>query len=158
MAHDFVQVMAKVSTLGQDTSTLVDCSDVIPTPKSLARSRRAASFPKGKGSGDIEASVGGHACVCLALISLQCFAVPHRPIFFFVMPKTVNLNLSTHAYAHKPALAKLIPYALVTPCIMYSRLSRMFSFCPHCQMVVYICSYPDCRICGDACGQVDHAA
>ncbi|KAI0686107.1 manganese peroxidase [Cytidiella melzeri] len=60
MNRDFVQVMSKVSTLGQDMSKLVDCSDVIPIPKALPRGRRSAALPPGKRMSDVETSCAGY--------------------------------------------------------------------------------------------------
>ncbi|KAI0808927.1 manganese peroxidase isozyme precursor [Irpex lacteus] len=61
MNHDFVKVMHKVSTLGQDMSNLVDCSDVVPAPKSLPRFQKSAALPPGKSIDDIETSCAGHS-------------------------------------------------------------------------------------------------
>lgn len=47
----FTQVMKKLSLLGHNQADLVDCSDVIPVPKTLAK---AATFPAGKSQADVE--------------------------------------------------------------------------------------------------------
>ncbi|KAI0790377.1 manganase peroxidase [Abortiporus biennis] len=47
----FKAAMAKMAVLGQDTSKMVDCSEVIPVPKPLTK---AATFPAGLGIKDIE--------------------------------------------------------------------------------------------------------
>lgn len=60
MNHDFVKVMHKVSTLGQDMSNLVDCSDVVPATKSLPRFQKSAALPPGKSIDDIETSVSSY--------------------------------------------------------------------------------------------------
>ena len=46
--------MAKLAVLGQDTTKLVDCSEVIPVPKPR---KRKAHLPAGTSLDDIEASV-----------------------------------------------------------------------------------------------------
>ncbi|VDB85017.1 unnamed protein product [Peniophora sp. CBMAI 1063] len=51
MTSTFAAAMAKLNILGQDASTLVDCSDVIPTPPSFTA---AATFPAGLSNADIE--------------------------------------------------------------------------------------------------------
>ncbi|KAI0089724.1 manganese peroxidase isozyme precursor [Irpex rosettiformis] len=61
MNRDFVAVMRKLSTLGQDMSKLIDCSDVIPTPKPLPQSRNSAVLPPGKTIDDIETPVRAKA-------------------------------------------------------------------------------------------------
>lgn len=44
--------MAKLATLGQDVSKMVDCSDVIPVPQPLADAE--ATFPAGITHNDVE--------------------------------------------------------------------------------------------------------
>jgi len=53
MTHDFEAAMAKLSVLGQETSNLIDCSDVIPTPEPFTG---RAHLPAGSTLRDIEAS------------------------------------------------------------------------------------------------------
>lgn len=67
MNDDFVRVMHKVSTLGQDTSKLVDCSEVIPIPNTLPWNQESAVLPSGKTVNDIERSV----CASAILIILN---------------------------------------------------------------------------------------
>ncbi|EIN13009.1 manganese peroxidase [Punctularia strigosozonata HHB-11173 SS5] len=52
MASSFKAAMAKLAVLGQNTRTLVDCSDVVP-PAST-RTVPPATFPNTKGPGDLE--------------------------------------------------------------------------------------------------------
>ncbi|KAI0672332.1 manganese-repressed peroxidase [Trametes maxima] len=54
MVSKFEAVMAKLAVLGQDSSTLIDCSDVIPKPKAAASN--VAKLPAGKTLADIDAS------------------------------------------------------------------------------------------------------
>lgn len=54
MVQKFTAAMAKLAVLGQDVSTLTDCSDVIPQPKTGAP--KIASLPAGTSLDDIEAS------------------------------------------------------------------------------------------------------
>ncbi|KAI0681745.1 fungal versatile peroxidase from pleurotus Eryngii [Earliella scabrosa] len=54
MVQRFTAAMAKMAVLGQDVSTLTDCSDVIPKPPVLAS--KVALLPAGKSIDDIEAS------------------------------------------------------------------------------------------------------
>ncbi|OJT04167.1 Versatile peroxidase VPL1 [Trametes pubescens] len=54
MVSQFEAAMAKMALLGQDASTLVNCSDIIPTPQAAAAS--VATLPAGKTMDDIEAS------------------------------------------------------------------------------------------------------
>ena len=54
MVNRFSAAMAKMALLGQDTSTLTDCSDVIPNSPALANSMPV--LPAGTSLDDIEAS------------------------------------------------------------------------------------------------------
>ena len=76
MSHDFAQVMAKVSTLGQDTRKLVDCSDVIPIPKPLRMTKVSAKLPAGYTVDDVEGSVSDSCCVCLTITLSHIYTVP----------------------------------------------------------------------------------
>jgi hypothetical protein len=55
MVSSFKIQMAKLAVLGQNTTKLIDCSDVIPVPK--ARKRSKAFLPANTSMSDIEASV-----------------------------------------------------------------------------------------------------
>ena len=50
----FAAAMAKLAVLGQDTSQMVDCSEVIPVPAAL---RTKPHFPAGKTNKDVEQAV-----------------------------------------------------------------------------------------------------
>ena len=54
MVRRFEAAMAKMTVLGNDVSTLTDCSEVIPKPAALAA--KAALLPAGTSEDDIEAS------------------------------------------------------------------------------------------------------
>ena len=67
MVQKFATVMAKMAVLGQDASTLTDCSDVIPT--SEAFDLTAAVLPAGTSLDDIEASCASTPFPSLAVAS-----------------------------------------------------------------------------------------
>ena len=54
MTSTFKAAMAKLAVLGQDTSQMVDCSELIPTPPTFSG---AAHLPAGLTSADIEQAV-----------------------------------------------------------------------------------------------------
>ncbi|KAJ7617071.1 putative versatile peroxidase [Roridomyces roridus] len=56
MARAFQQSFAKMQILGQDASSLVDCSDVIPAPPALSASQQQAFFPPGLSIKDVQQS------------------------------------------------------------------------------------------------------
>ena len=55
MVRRFEAAMAKMTVLGNDVSTLTDCSEVIPVPKAVKLP--APTLPAGKSLADIQASV-----------------------------------------------------------------------------------------------------
>ena len=57
MANAFGNAMAKLSVLGQDTSQLIDCSEVIPEPKSLPVEHSQCVYPAGFSNADVEQAV-----------------------------------------------------------------------------------------------------
>ncbi|KAI0717892.1 hypothetical protein C8T65DRAFT_827935 [Cerioporus squamosus] len=67
MVQRFTAAMAKMAVLGQDVSSLTDCSDVIPQPKALAS--KAAVLPAGTTIDDIEASCAETPFPSLAVAS-----------------------------------------------------------------------------------------
>ncbi|KAF8507705.1 manganese peroxidase [Gautieria morchelliformis] len=54
MASAFAAAMAKLAVIGNDASTLIDCSDVVPNP--VPGSGKAATYPATKSQADIEQS------------------------------------------------------------------------------------------------------
>ncbi|KZV62726.1 class II peroxidase [Peniophora sp. CONT] len=63
MMSSFAAAMAKMAVLGQDTSKMVDCSDVIPVPKTFTA---AATFPAGLSNADVEQACASSAFPTLA--------------------------------------------------------------------------------------------
>ena len=49
--------MAKLAVLGQDTSNMVDCSEVIPEPQPLPAANSHSVFPPGFTNADVDQSV-----------------------------------------------------------------------------------------------------
>lgn len=54
MMENFRNAMMKLSNVGQNTKKLVDCSDLIPEPKPVAR--RQATFPAGTNRFELQQS------------------------------------------------------------------------------------------------------
>ena len=54
MQSAFKAAMLKLSTIGQDTSKMIDCSEVLPTPKTIALNPH---FPAGLTLTDVEQAV-----------------------------------------------------------------------------------------------------
>ncbi|KAF8274525.1 manganese dependent peroxidase 1 [Lactarius quietus] len=54
MADAFGNAMAKLAVLGQDTSNMIDCSEVIPVPKSLPFEHSQCVYPAGFSKADVE--------------------------------------------------------------------------------------------------------
>ena len=59
MQNAFKAAMLKLSLLGNDKSKMVDCSEVIPVPKSFTK---AATFPAGLSINDVEQAVCAFLC------------------------------------------------------------------------------------------------
>ena len=59
MQDAFKAAMLKLSLLGNDKSKMVDCSEVIPVPKSFTK---AATFPAGLSINDVEQAVCAFLC------------------------------------------------------------------------------------------------
>jgi hypothetical protein len=76
MMSAFRDAMAKLAVLGQDTSNMIDCSDVIPTPQTLSG---AAHYPAGSSYANIEHSVRvSESCMLyFAHHYAQCTAKPY---------------------------------------------------------------------------------
>lgn len=59
----FKAAMLKLSVVGQDMSKMIDCSEVIPTPKSMPSTQSAgAHLPAGLNMNDIEQAVSFELC------------------------------------------------------------------------------------------------
>ena len=93
MASSFQAAMAKLAVLGQDTSKMVDCSDVIPVPKTITK---AATFPAGLSKADVE-----QACATSAFPTLKTDPGPSTSVApvcvpLFHLPQT---SLTTCPYS-----------------------------------------------------------
>ncbi|KAI0041317.1 class II peroxidase [Auriscalpium vulgare] len=72
MASSFKAAMAKLAVLGQDTSTMVDCSEVIPVPPPFTGT---ATIPAGLSQNDIE-----QACATAPFPALQVAPGPQTSV------------------------------------------------------------------------------
>ena len=66
MVSQFTEAMKKLATVAQDTSKLIDCSEVIPVPATVKLP--PPTLPAGMSMSDIQASVGSsmlHHQLCL---------------------------------------------------------------------------------------------
>ncbi|GJE95282.1 lignin peroxidase precursor [Phanerochaete sordida] len=73
---DFADVFRRLTLLGQDASTLVDCSDVIPRAKASPNTGKPFSyFPAGKGMADVE-----QACAATPFPSLVTLPGPEQSV------------------------------------------------------------------------------
>lgn len=57
MTKAFADAMAKLAVVGQDTSNLIDCSEVIPEPKPLPAANCHSYFPPGFTNADVDQAV-----------------------------------------------------------------------------------------------------
>ena len=85
MSKAYRDAMAKLAVLGQDTSNMIDCSEVIPEPKPLPAANSRSAFPPGLTNADVDQAVPSpflrvverftNYCVC------QCASTlfPHLP-------------------------------------------------------------------------------
>nr|GAT52044.1 manganese-dependent peroxidase [Mycena chlorophos] len=71
MANNFKAAFAKMQSLGQDVSKMVDCSDVLPAVIPLPGAQQAAFFPSGTDQEDVE-----QACATAAFPSLPVLPGP----------------------------------------------------------------------------------
>ncbi|KAF7305267.1 Peroxidase [Mycena chlorophos] len=71
MANNFKAAFAKMQSLGQDVSKMVDCSDVLPPVIPLPGAQQAAFFPSGTDQEDVE-----QACATAAFPSLPVLPGP----------------------------------------------------------------------------------
>jgi len=80
MAEDFRKAMAKLAVLGQNTSQLVDCSEVIPDPIPLPEENSQSVFPAGFSNADVEQAVRYILLsVVILLLSTSFVSVPVHP-------------------------------------------------------------------------------
>ncbi|KAF8483005.1 manganese peroxidase 1 [Russula ochroleuca] len=75
MMKDFADAMAKLAVVGQDTSNLIDCSEVIPEPKPLPAANCHSSFPPGFTNADVE-----QACASTPFPYLPTDPGPSTPV------------------------------------------------------------------------------
>lgn len=92
----FTQVMKKLSLLGHNQADLIDCSDVIPVPKTLTK---AATFPAGKSQADVEIVVG-LIVYCRILVThnsrtvqCSCYTLPRSLQRPRLVPLALNRSL-----------------------------------------------------------------
>ena len=57
MAKAFADAMAKLAVVGQDTSNMIDCSEVIPDSKPLPAANCHSVFPPGFTNADVDQAV-----------------------------------------------------------------------------------------------------
>jgi manganese peroxidase len=57
MSQAFRDAMAKLAVLGQDTSNMIDCSEVVPEPKPLPAADSHSVFPPGFTNADVDQAV-----------------------------------------------------------------------------------------------------
>ena len=75
----FADAMAKLAVLGQNTSNMIDCSEVIPEPKRLPTANYHSVFPSGFTNADVDQSVRFplvHVKLLLTTVSISALARP----------------------------------------------------------------------------------
>ncbi|KAH9993976.1 manganese peroxidase precursor [Russula vinacea] len=75
MTKAFADAMAKLAVVGQDTSNLIDCSEVIPEPKPLPAANCHSYFPPGFTNADVD-----QACASTPFPYLPTDPGPSTPI------------------------------------------------------------------------------
>ncbi len=103
MQSEFKSAMIKLSTLGQDLTQMVDCSEVIPEP--LAASVHGAHLPAGLTMADIQQAVS-HFMIFTSIFSFSVSVTPLRspvlPLILALPPVLLQckrlLNLKTCVY------------------------------------------------------------
>ena len=83
MSKDFRDAMAKLAVLGQDTSNLIDCSEVIPEPQTLPAANRQSVFPPGFYNANVEQSVPFPFTVLTFLLIILSVSVLAHPFHTF---------------------------------------------------------------------------
>ncbi len=104
MQSEFKSAMIKLSTLGQDLTQMVDCSEVIPEP--LAASVHGAHLPAGLNMNDIEQAVS-HFVIFTSIssfsVSVPLLRSPLLPPILALLPVLLQckrlLNLKTCLFA-----------------------------------------------------------
>jgi hypothetical protein len=86
MASTFAAAFAKLAVLGQDTSKMVDCSEVIPVPAALSGSQAQGTFPAGLTSADVE-----QACSATPFPTLQTAPGPVTSVAPMCVPAVLPL-------------------------------------------------------------------
>jgi hypothetical protein len=76
MAESFGNAMAKLSVLGQDTSKMIDCSEVIPMPKSLPIENSQCVYPAGFSQTDVEQACSAAPFPMLSTVPGPATSVP----------------------------------------------------------------------------------
>lgn len=102
MAAAFGNAMAKLAVLGQDTSHMIDCSEVIPVPKSLPVENSQSVYPAGFSNADVEQAVCILWSVSISLLTTSlvvCRTFPatfdaSRPSHFCATCVSATLNLA----------------------------------------------------------------
>lgn len=78
MSKAFKDAMAKLAVLGQDTSNMIDCSEVIPEPKPLPAANSQSVFPPGFTNADVDQACASTPFPYLPTASGQ--ATPIAPV------------------------------------------------------------------------------
>jgi hypothetical protein len=101
MVKAFRDAMAKLAVLGQDTSNMVDCSEVIPEPKPLPVANCRSVFPPGFTNADVdEAVLFPLVCLTLLLITVSDSVTAHPSRTF---QQTLVQPLPSLLREHRPS-------------------------------------------------------
>jgi len=78
MSEAFRDAMAKLAVLGQDTSIMIDCSELIPERKPLPATNSHSVFPPGFTNADVDQAVllSFPIIDCFADFACQCASTP----------------------------------------------------------------------------------
>ena len=100
MVSKFEAVMSRLAVVGHNPNTLIDCSEVIPTP--VTAKVNAASFPAGKSRKDVQAAVSWLIpfiqTPILTLLTVRCNPIPRS----LHCTRYVNLTLILVSYLPYP--------------------------------------------------------
>lgn len=119
MVTQFEAAMAKMALLGQDASTLVDCSDVIPTPQAAAAS--VATLPAGKTMDDVETSCAETPFPTLSAAS-GVFSIF---IFEQFNERLISIYVRSQVLRHPLLLCKLY---IACSCLAELALTSLYQF------------------------------